>query len=68
MPSLGKSLGRIALAATMVIDFDCKHKNITKTQLLASMYHTFLLANRAIFWTRHGFSYHIIDAASCVNI
>jgi hypothetical protein len=34
MPPSGKCLRRIALTAGMVHDFDCKHKNTNKTQLL----------------------------------
>jgi hypothetical protein len=36
MPLLGKCPRRIALAATKIINFGCKHKNTNKTKLLAS--------------------------------
>jgi hypothetical protein len=36
MPLLGKCPHCIALVATKVIDFGCKHNNTTKTQLSAS--------------------------------
>jgi hypothetical protein len=36
MPPLGKCLRCIALEVAMVDNFECKHKNTNKTQLLAS--------------------------------
>ena len=40
MPPLGERLCNITLAVAMVDNFGCKHKNTTKTQLLASNYGT----------------------------
>jgi hypothetical protein len=55
MPTLGESLGRITSAATMVKDFDSKHKHTNKTKLLASVYYTFLASKLSNFqdpkWT-----------------
>jgi hypothetical protein len=41
--------------------------NTTQTQLLASVYRTFLLAKVVTFETRNGPSTHVIDATSFVN-
>jgi hypothetical protein len=43
-------------------------QNTNKTQLLASNYRTFLLANLSNFVTRKGLSTHVIDAASFVTM
>jgi hypothetical protein len=50
MLPLGKSLGCIALAAAMVDDFDCKHKNTNKTKFLASVQYTFFASKPSNFW------------------
>jgi hypothetical protein len=43
-------------------------QNTNKTQLLASDYHTFYLAELNIFVTRKGPSTHVIDATSFVTM
>ncbi len=43
-------------------------QNTNKTQLLASNYCTFLLAELSIFTTRKGPSTHVIDATSFVTM
>jgi hypothetical protein len=43
-------------------------QNINKTQLLASNYRTFLLAELSIFVTQKGPSTHVIDATSFVTM
>jgi len=48
---LGEHLCCIALAAAKVIDFGCKTQHTTKTLILASGYHTFLLSNLLTFGT-----------------
>jgi hypothetical protein len=57
---------RIGLADTMVIAVAIG-QNTHKTQLLASVYRTFLLAKLLIFVTQKGPSTHVIDATSLVK-
>jgi hypothetical protein len=68
MVPLGESLGHIAPAAAMANNFNYKHKNTNKTQLLAYVYFTFFLANQVTFGTQKGPSTHFIDAGSCVKL
>jgi hypothetical protein len=60
MPPSGVCSRRIGLADAMVIAIAV----VSKTQLLASDYHTFLLANLSIFVTRKIPSTHVIDVTS----
>ena len=62
MLPLGVCLRRIGPADAMVIAIAV----VSKTQLLASNYRTFLPANLLIFVTRKGTSTHVIDATSFV--
>jgi hypothetical protein len=57
---------RIGPADTLVIAV-AVGQNTHKTQLLASVYCTFLLAKVLIFVTRKGPSTHVIDATSLVK-
>jgi hypothetical protein len=41
---------------------------VSKTQLLASNYHTFLLANLSIFIAQKGLSTHVINATSFLTM
>ena len=63
-PPSGVCLRRIGPADAMVIAVAVVHK----TQLLASVYHTFYLAKVVTFETRKGPSTHVIDVTSFVYI
>ena len=47
--------------------FQMKHKNTNKTQLLASKYHTFYTCNRVTFGTQNEPSTQLTNATSCVK-
>ena len=67
MPASGECLRRTAPAAAMVDEFVVKHKNTTKTQLLARNYGTFRsLIVCENFGTRNRPSTQLIDATSFV--
>ncbi len=64
MPPSGMCSRRIGPADAMVI----ADAIVSKTQLLASNYCTFLLANLSIFVTQKGPSTRVIDATSFVTM
>ncbi len=64
MPTSGVWLRHIGPADAMVNAIAV----MSKTQLFASNYHFFLLANLLIFVTRKGPSTHVIDATSFVTM
>jgi hypothetical protein len=69
MLPLGECLMRIALATPTVIKIGGKHKNTTKTQLLASNYGT----NQSLvvyekFIPQNGPSTQLIDETHCIKV